>query len=676
MQLLAGARERAGLRDGPQNLELTKVHACHPRVPAGAACRSSLSGRPVVKLIAQGPLRDGRSFRAPPRDNMRALAAMRIALAQLNPTERRHRRETRRRSSTRSTDAKARGAELLVAPEMVIPGYCIGDLVEDADFLAANERAVQRDGRRRPRHHRRRRLHRLRPHGPNDSGTHPPSTTPPQSSRDGADPPARPQVAAAQLPLLRRQAVLHACATRDPVDVVVGRQLASASASRSARTCGTRTTPSSRCPSSRHTARRCSSTSTRRRSTPGKRHERDALIRTARRAAAASRSSTSTPSARPTTARTSSRSTARASSTTPIGPIARDWPAVRRGAAGRRCADRSGARAVLRSHCRRSIANARSYDASLMALRDYMRKTGFTARRSPMSGGIDSALALAIAVDALGADRVSAFNMPSQFNSETTRVDCRAVAHALWASTYGVIPIQEIDERVSSEHSREHAHPIARGFTRENLQARIRGHPDDGGVERHRRAPHFLRQRNRDRARLRDALRRHVRRDLAHRRPLEDGRLPARSPRQCAARVGRKSPRRRSTSCRRRSSRPTSSTRSTTPSSRRSSARWSNSRRSPAELARCSSTARRSIRDRFLPTPRPDRLRQTHGGDVQGRPRRHRPPSPPVGLQAPPGPADRHRLGAGVRLRSAGDDHQWVGREGMTNDEWGMGNGE
>ena len=56
-----------------------------------------------------------------------------------------------------------------------------------------------------------------------------------------------------------------------------------------------------------------------------------------------------------------------------------------------------------------------------MSLRDYMRKTGFSRAVLGLSGGIDSALALAIAVDALGPDRVSAFNLPSRYNSETTR---------------------------------------------------------------------------------------------------------------------------------------------------------------------------------------------------------------------------------------------------------------
>ena len=113
------------------------------------------------------------------------------------------------------------------------------------------------------------------------------------------------------------------------------------------------------------------------------------------------------------------------------------------------------------------------YDALVMALRDYMQKTGFERAVVAVSGGIDSALALAIAVDALGRERVAAYNMPSRYNTATTRSIAERVSHALGV-TYGVIPIQEIDDQVRSVFER-YAHPIARGFTRENLHARIRG---------------------------------------------------------------------------------------------------------------------------------------------------------------------------------------------------------
>ena len=87
------------------------------------------------------------------------------------------------------------------------------------------------------------------------------------------------------------------------------------------------------------------------------------------------------------------------------------------------------------------------YDGLVMALRDYMRKTGFDRAVVAVSGGIDSALALAIAVDALGPERVSAYNMPSRFNTETTRSIAERLTRACGVA-YGVIPIQEIDEHV------------------------------------------------------------------------------------------------------------------------------------------------------------------------------------------------------------------------------------
>ena len=113
------------------------------------------------------------------------------------------------------------------------------------------------------------------------------------------------------------------------------------------------------------------------------------------------------------------------------------------------------------------------YDGLVMGLSDYMRKTGFERAVVAVSGGIDSALALAIAVDALGPGRVSAYNMPSRFNSDMTRSIAERLARACGVD-YGVIPIQEIDERVRGVFE-THAHPITRGFTGENLHARIRG---------------------------------------------------------------------------------------------------------------------------------------------------------------------------------------------------------
>jgi NAD+ synthase (glutamine-hydrolysing) len=113
------------------------------------------------------------------------------------------------------------------------------------------------------------------------------------------------------------------------------------------------------------------------------------------------------------------------------------------------------------------------YDALVMALRDYMAKTGFGRAAVAVSGGIDSALALAIAVDALGSAQVSACNMPSRYNTETTKSIASRLARAFGVA-YTVIPIQALDDHVRSVFE-QHAHPIAHSFTHENLQARIRG---------------------------------------------------------------------------------------------------------------------------------------------------------------------------------------------------------
>ena len=113
------------------------------------------------------------------------------------------------------------------------------------------------------------------------------------------------------------------------------------------------------------------------------------------------------------------------------------------------------------------------YDALVMGLRDYMRKSHFTETVVPVSGGIDSALVLAIAVDAVGAEHVRAYNLPSQYNTGTTRAIAERLASALNVR-YGVVPISSIDREVRSTFE-QHAHAIGQSLTRENLHARIRG---------------------------------------------------------------------------------------------------------------------------------------------------------------------------------------------------------
>ena len=68
---------------------------------------------------------------------------MRVALAQLNPVSGDIDGNAERITAA-IDEARRQDADLIVAPEMALTGYCIGDLVENADFLAANERAVER----------------------------------------------------------------------------------------------------------------------------------------------------------------------------------------------------------------------------------------------------------------------------------------------------------------------------------------------------------------------------------------------------------------------------------------------------------------------------------------------------------------------------------------------------
>ncbi len=113
------------------------------------------------------------------------------------------------------------------------------------------------------------------------------------------------------------------------------------------------------------------------------------------------------------------------------------------------------------------------YRALMLGVKDYVSKNAFKGCVLGLSGGIDSALTLAIAVDALGADRLTAVMMPSRFTSELSREIAVEQAEALG------VELQEIpiNEPVNAFESalRPLFKGLARDATEENIQARCRG---------------------------------------------------------------------------------------------------------------------------------------------------------------------------------------------------------
>lgn len=113
------------------------------------------------------------------------------------------------------------------------------------------------------------------------------------------------------------------------------------------------------------------------------------------------------------------------------------------------------------------------YEALKLGLRDYVEKNGFKKTVVAVSGGIDSALVLTLAVDALGKNRVAAVTMPSQYSSNETLSDAGQIAKNLGVE-FHTIPIFPIYEKFTGALSEvwNNAKP---DLTEENLQARIRG---------------------------------------------------------------------------------------------------------------------------------------------------------------------------------------------------------
>ena len=108
-----------------------------------------------------------------------------------------------------------------------------------------------------------------------------------------------------------------------------------------------------------------------------------------------------------------------------------------------------------------------------LGLRDYVQKNGFVDVLVSVSGGIDSALAAAIACEALGHERVHCVSMPSRFSSEETRSDARRLAESLGAD-FLELPIEHIVESFLETLAEVFAGREP-DTTEENLQARARG---------------------------------------------------------------------------------------------------------------------------------------------------------------------------------------------------------
>jgi NAD+ synthase (glutamine-hydrolysing) len=113
------------------------------------------------------------------------------------------------------------------------------------------------------------------------------------------------------------------------------------------------------------------------------------------------------------------------------------------------------------------------YRALVIGVRDYVRKNRFRGVVLGLSGGIDSALTLAIAVDALGADRVEAVMMPFRYTAQMSIEDAEAEARALGVA-FRVISIEPMYEAFMGALAGEFA-GRASDVTEQNLQARCRG---------------------------------------------------------------------------------------------------------------------------------------------------------------------------------------------------------
>ena len=113
------------------------------------------------------------------------------------------------------------------------------------------------------------------------------------------------------------------------------------------------------------------------------------------------------------------------------------------------------------------------YNALVLGVKDYFKKTGHSEAVLGLSGGIDSSLTACIAVDALGKDNVHGISMPSKYSSEHSKQDAKKLSDNLGID-YQVVSIESIVD--SFEHSLKASYNgTDPGVAEENIQARARG---------------------------------------------------------------------------------------------------------------------------------------------------------------------------------------------------------
>jgi NAD+ synthase (glutamine-hydrolysing) len=133
----------------------------------------------------------------------------------------------------------------------------------------------------------------------------------------------------------------------------------------------------------------------------------------------------------------------------------------------------AGAEPVARSSLASETREEGVYHALLTGIHDYVEKNGFPGVVVGLSGGIDSALTLALAADALGPERVEAVAMPSRYTAEMSMADSRALAANLGVALHE-LSIEGIRAAFADTLTEEFGEPPS-GVAAENLQARSRG---------------------------------------------------------------------------------------------------------------------------------------------------------------------------------------------------------